>query len=175
MKKLSTVIIILVAIVASSCSGSDGLDGLDGKDGVENIGTVFEITGDFNAAGNYEISYTFPLTTEVFESDVVTAYRLDGETDNGNKIWTALPQTIFFNDGSSFQYNFNYTFNDVVIFMDGAFDLATFHSDWKTGQTFRVAVLPADYASSTNLNTNNLSDVMNSLNITTNDIVKVKN
>ena len=82
----------------------------------------------------------------VLESDVVLVYLLweVGEDSEGNQlpIWRLMPQTIFLADGS-FQYNYDYTYFDVSIFLDGAYDFTTLGDEWRLGQTFRIVVIPA--------------------------------
>jgi hypothetical protein len=81
----------------------------------------------------------------------VLAYRFDGQTNIGNgefaDIWTPLPQNIFYQDGTGdiFQYNFNYTFVDIQFIIDGNFDLTTIGGEYINNQTFRIAIVPAEF------------------------------
>ncbi|MFN2262219.1 MAG: hypothetical protein ABR595_09170, partial [Psychroflexus sp.] len=59
--------------------------------------------------------FEFPLDVEVFESDVVMVYLLEEQISDSSgpvDVWTPLPQSFFFNDGSQVVYNFNHTFFD---------------------------------------------------------------
>jgi len=156
--------------------GFDGQDGLDGLDGVNILGQVLEIQGDFNAGNDYAIFYEFPQTVEVFESDVVLVYLLWDQTEDGNgepvDIWRLLPQTRILNEGL-LQYNFDFTFLDVNIFLESDFDLGTLPAGDTDDQVFRIAIMPADFNSGAKLNTSDIEAVMSSLNVKEEDINRV--
>ncbi len=140
------------AILFSSCEGPEGPPGVPG---VNILGQIFEINPNFQ----YEVSnntfstqiFSIPSSIVVYESDVVLAYRYDGQTDIGNgefaDIWTPLPQNVFYQDGTGdiFQYNFNYTFVDIQFIIDGNFDLTTIGNEFINNQTFRIAIVPAEF------------------------------
>ena len=148
--------------------GFDGLDGQDGQDGVNILGKVLEIEGDFNAGNDYALFYEFPQTVEVFESDIVLVYILWDQTEDSNgeavDIWRLLPQTRILDQGL-LQYNFDHTFLDVNIFLESDFDLATLQAGDTEDQVFRIAIMPADFASGSKLDTSNIDAVMSSLNV----------
>ena len=135
MKRLLS-LITLVFFSLSSCSSDDGMGtpgpqgppGEPGEDGL--IGTVFEVEGDFTAANDYTLfaEYADFTSAEVFESDVVLVYLRVGEdgTADGEPVyvWRLLPQTYYV-DGGTVQYNYDYTFFDVNIFLDSNLDLGT--------------------------------------------------
>jgi len=160
MKKLSILFLPLLLFAVFACEGpvgppgpqgQQGPKGDTGEPGVNILGTVFDIEADFNSENEYSTLFTFPPDEiEVFESDVVLVYILWEVTEDsdGNPlpIWRLMPQTIFLEDGS-FQYNFDHTYFDVSIFLDGVYDFSTLGSDWTQNQTFRVVVVPADFAS----------------------------
>ena len=79
--------------------------------------------------------------------------------ENGVDIWEPLPQTLFFNEGILL-YGFNYTFADIVFFLDGTIFLEDLSSDLTQGIIFRTAILPADAA--LDLDLNNMESVMGS-------------
>lgn len=121
--------------------GFDGLDGLDGLDGGIIASSAFEIEVDFNAGNNFE--YIEAYGFEVLPSDVTLVYIL-WTTDNGQDIWRLMPQTVYFNDNTNLVYNFDFTQDDVRLFLDGTTNFNTLDSDWTQGQVFRVVVVPAD-------------------------------
>jgi len=183
MKKLQSIFGILMLLPFLSCEGPQGppgppgFDGFDGQDGVNILGQVLEIETDFTPENNYSVLYSFPNTVEVFESDVVLVYLLWDQTEDGNgdpvDVWRLLPQTRILNQGL-LQYNFDYTFFDVNLFLESDFDLSTLPSGDTDNQVFRIAVLPADFAQGAKLNVSNLSAVMQTLNVTENDIQRVR-
>lgn len=184
MKKFSLVLGALLTLFIVACEGPqgppgyDGLDGYngrDGQDGVNILGTVIDIEGDF-VADDYSIFYEFPQTVEVFENDVVLVYILWDQTEDGNgdpvDIWRLLPQTRLLDQGI-LQYNYDYTFFDVNIFLEADFDLGTLPAGDTDAQIFRIAVLPADKAQGSRLDRSNVKAVMNLMGVTESDVQKV--
>ena len=144
MKKLFSIILILAAVVITSCEGPMGVPG---EDGDTIIGSVFEIEGDFKASNEYKLYFEFPQNFEIFETDVVLVYILwDVVQTNGGTldVWRLLPQTVVLPEGI-IQYNFDYTVNDVQIFMEGTIPPRDWLPAETNNQVFRIAVLPADF------------------------------
>ncbi|MAY22188.1 MAG: dihydrolipoamide dehydrogenase [Flavobacteriaceae bacterium] len=125
----------------SSCEGPEGPPG---EPGINILGQVFEVTINLNGANGFQQVVNIPTNIEVFESDAILVYRWEGTFD-GADIWTPLPAT-YFDNGGTFLYTFNHTFFDVQFFLDGNFDLTTLGSEWKNDQSFRIAVVPAEFA-----------------------------
>ncbi|NEV93073.1 hypothetical protein G3567_02785 [Psychroflexus sp. YR1-1] len=151
MKKISVLLAFVLVLV--SCEGEIGPMGPQGPAGEPGdavIGTILEIEGDFTAENGYSFLYEFPPSqVEVFESDVVQVYLLEEVIeDNGTlvDVWTPLPNSFFFGDGSQLVYNFNHTFFDVNLFLDGNVDFSTVSNDFLINQVFRIAILPAAFA-----------------------------
>lgn len=185
MKKISIVLGAFLSLFIVSCEGPegppgydgfDGIDGQDGQDGVNILGTVIDIEGDF-VADDYSIFYEFPTSVEVFESDVVLVYILWDQTEDANgdpvDIWRLLPQTRLLDQGI-LQYNYDFTFFDVNIFMEADFDMGTLSAGDTDAQVFRIAVLPADLASGSRLDRSNVEAVMSLMNIAEKNVQKVK-
>ncbi|MCF6222769.1 MAG: collagen-like protein [Flavobacteriaceae bacterium] len=160
MKKLITLLTIS-SILFISCQGEMGPPGRDGQDGVNILGQVFETVVSFDTSNDFEVLVEIPNQIEVFDSDVLLGYILVG-VDNGVDIWEPLPQTLFLGSDSLI-YGFNYTFADVVFFMDATFPLEELDSDFTQDIVFRVAVIPADIAK--DINVNKIENVMNFVNI----------
>ncbi|MDC6389982.1 collagen-like protein [Maribacter sp. PR1] len=185
MKKITILFSAMAALFFISCEGPqgppgydglDGLDGLDGQDGVNILGQVVDIQGTFTAEDNYSIFYEFPQSIEVFETDVVLVYLLWDQTEDGNgdpvDIWRLMPQTRIIDQGL-LQYNYDYTFFDVNIFLESDFDLSTLLPGDTDDQVFRIAILPADAAQTGKLDVSDINSVMNRLGVTENDVQKV--
>ncbi len=151
MKTIKTLVLLLTTlIIVSSCEGPMGPPGVPGEDGDSLMGTVFEIEGDFKASNNYQLYYDFPGNFKVYDSDVVLVYILwDVVNVNGKNtdVWRLLPQTRILNNGI-LQYNFDFTVNDVSIFLEGDVDFNTLPFADTQDQVFRIAVLPADFVAS---------------------------
>jgi len=144
MKKITVIIMLFVSVFVLSCEGPMGPPG---EDGTSLIGTVFEMEGDFTPSNNYKLYFDFPLSFEIYDTDVVLVYILwDVVTVNGKQtdVWRLLPQTIVLNEGV-IQYNFDYTVNDVKIFLETTIPVNSLLPAETQDQVFRIAVLPADF------------------------------
>ena len=143
MKNILLFCALFSTIILTSCEGDPGPPG---EPGVNILGQVFEATVDLNSNNDYSQIVSFPNNVEVFESDVVLVYLLEGVTTNGDDIWSQLPQTFFLPQGT-FLYSFDHTFFDVRLFLDGNFDLSTLGSQFTNDQIFRIAIVPSEFAS----------------------------
>lgn len=165
MKKILS-IIVLTSLFFVSCSsdGDQGPQGPPGEDGVNIVGQAFEVTGvDFNGP-EYSVFAEIPADIEVLPSDSVLVYWLEDVDDDGNDIWSLIPQTIYFDDGQ-FQYTYNHTDFDVNIFLQGNIDLATLGERYTQDQVFKVVVLPVDYSANANIDVSSYQNLKTSINI----------
>lgn len=164
MKKLLSLIVLTSLFFVSCSDGDPGPPGPPGEDGINIVGQSFE-TGevDFNDP-NYSIFAEIPSDIEVLSSDIVLVYWLEDVDDNGNDIWSLIPQTIYFDDGQ-FQYTYNHTDFDVNIFLQGNIDLATLGERYTQNQIFRVVVLPVDAINSANLDISNYQQLKQSVDL----------
>lgn len=133
-------------ILFTACEGDPGPPG---PPGVNILGQVFEANIDFTESNDFRQLITFPGNIEVFESDVVLVYWLEDVVSDGQggtiDVWSQLPQTIYLNGGGSFQYTFNHTFIDALIFLQGDVDLTTLGNGFTNDQIFRIAIVPAEF------------------------------
>ena len=147
MKKLLLIIAVFSGLLFSSCEGDPGPPG---QPGINILGQVYEVNVDFNASNGYQELVVFPSNIEVYESDVVLVYWLEEVVPDGNggtiDVWSQLPQTIYLDQGS-FQYTFNHTFLDVLLFLQGDFDLGLLGNIFTNDQIFRIAIVPSEYGS----------------------------
>ena len=161
MKRILSILFVSVLLLFS-CEGEQGppgFDGLDGLDGGIIVSNAFEIQVDFNLANNYEIIE--PYGFDVYPYDVTLVYIL-WETLDGQDIWRLIPQSVEFPDGM-LTYNFDFTQNDVKLFLDGTTDFNLLAPEWTDNQVFRVVVVPADNVDG--LDISNLNAVMKANNI----------
>lgn len=133
-------LLFISTLLFVSCEGERGPAGLDGLDGGLMVSNAFEIEVDFNQANNYEIIE--PYGFEVFQYDITLVYIL-WDTSNGQDIWRLVPQNIEFPDGI-LTYNFDFTQDDVRLFLDGTTNFSVLDPVWTENQIFRVVVVPAD-------------------------------
>ena len=182
MKRVTQILGIGLLALIMACEGPSGPPGppgppgFDGQDGINILGQVFEIQGTFSPANNYSLFFDFPLTTEVFESDLVLVYILWEQFDDGSgellDVWRLLPQVRILNQGL-LQYNYDHTFVDVSLFLESDFDLGTLLPGDTDNQIFRIAVVPADFAASARMDVSNMEAVMKSLDVEEHDIQRI--
>jgi len=162
MKSL-TIISLTLVISLFSCQGPAGEQGdpgpkgdpgADGLDGLE--GFTFDYIVDFTSP-DYASTLTFPETFQMLESDVALVYFVWGTTDNELEIWRQIPQTLFLEEGL-LQYNFDFTIDDVVVFMEADFDMSVLGADYTDDWIVRVVVVPAQDASNGRIAGVDLSD-----------------
>jgi hypothetical protein len=141
MKKLASFLILLVFSL-SSCEGPSGPVGPQGAQGTYVVGQTYEYTRNFTSAGNFETAITFPKA--ILPSDVVLVYKL-WTVDNGVDVWRPVPQSVTLPQGV-LTYNFDFSKNDLYLFINSNFDLTTASTNYTLDQTFRIVVVPSDFA-----------------------------
>ena len=149
MKTFFNALILLVILGLSSCIvdnvGPEGPMGPKGDKG--DSGFVFEFENVSFTSPDYEVFLPFPDNFESLSSDVVLAYMLwdvvniDGKD---TEVWRQLPQTII-TDYGLLQYNFDFTINDVRLFMDAEFDLGLLGAVDTDNWVVRLVVVPGDF------------------------------
>ncbi|MEX2349607.1 MAG: collagen-like protein [Flavobacteriaceae bacterium] len=147
----------------TSCEGPQGPPGLDG---VNILGQTFERTVNFEyniSNGLQEVFVNIPTSIEVYESDAVLVYRLEAELPDNVDAWSLIPQNFFLDNGDIIQYVYNHTFFDVLIQIDGNFDLSTLGPAFTQNQTFRFVVVPSDFATTSGVDVNDYNAVMDAL------------
>lgn len=113
---------------------------------------VLDIVGenfDYNATDGYHISKTF--TTPLYDSDVVLIYRKAGSTTDGSPVWQSIPRTLYLGNGDEFDYDFDFSKHDIMIYANGNYDIST-TPQFLSGQTFRVVLVPASLGGNKNAN-----------------------
>ena len=143
MKKILLLLSLSSLLLLSSCYiENDNIQ-------VATLSQVFETTVDFTNSNDYSQLVNIPLDIEVYESDVILVYWLEDVISDGTggtfDVWTPLPQTIYTTQGS-FQYSFNHTFIDVFLFLQGDINLDSLSSNLTNNQTFRIAIVGAEFA-----------------------------
>jgi hypothetical protein len=170
MKKIIIILAVIGMFGFQGCTGPEGLPGKDGLPGQNNqIVSAIEITKvSFASSNSFGILNTF--TKPIYASDMVLVYRLS-EVVSGTDVWSLLPETHYFNDGTrDFAYNFDFTRKDVKIFLEGN-NLGTVPDKYRLNQIFRIVVIPANLING--IDKNNYNAVMSTLNINENQIQKI--
>ena len=143
MKKILLLLSLSSLLLLSSCYiENDNIQ-------VASLSQVFETTVDFTNSNDYSQLVNIPIDIELYESDVILVYWLEDVISDGTggtfDVWTPLPQTIYTTQGS-FQYSFNHTFIDVFLFLQGDINLDSLSSNLTNNQTFRIAIVGAEFA-----------------------------
>lgn len=150
MKGLYT-LLILLSTALSSCyfgdgprgpRGYDGRDGIDGVDGEESY--VFEYEFSFTAP-DYSQLLLLPDDFTMLDSDVMLVYFLWEVTEDNVEVWRALPQTLYFDDGTLI-YNYDFSKYDARVFLDGTVNLDGLGAIYTDNWIARVVVVPAQFS-----------------------------
>ena len=164
MKKIIALLAVVGMFSLQSCTTTNDANYVDN----DTISEVFEVTTSFNSTNNY--SKIVPLNPPIFTSDVVLVYRLSG-VYQGQDVWKLIPETRFFADGTmDFGYDYDFTINDVNIFMVGN-DLLTVTDEYRLNQVLRIVIVPGRFAAA--INKNNYAAVISTLNIDESQIKKI--
>lgn len=150
MKKIFLLLSIVSIFGLTSC-GSDDI-------GPDTYPEVFEVDNvNFIASGNFQA--LIPLNPKIYSTDVVLVYRLSGTNQLGNDIWEPIPTTYNLAEGQ-LDYNFDFSQDDVVLYLDAAFD-PMLRQDFSLNQIFRIVLVPGYVAQ--NLGSKDYDAVMSAL------------
>lgn len=165
MKKLASILIAFSALILISCEGEMGPPGEDG--GLE-YATIYEIEGDFTSDNEYSFSFVFP-NNGIYDTDIVLVYILWDVVD-GLDLWRLCPQTVVLDQGV-IQYNFDYTYQDVMVFLDFTVPEGSLKPAETDNQVFRIAVVPADFAALKSVDVSDINTILQhpEIEIKTND------
>lgn len=135
MKKILTLFAVVGLFAFSGCSDDD--NDVDN----DTISYVFDIS-KVNFANNGD-GIVQRFDSSIYSGDVILVYRLV-DVVNGTPFWRPIPESYYYPNGSlHFTYKFNFTQDDVEIYLDG-FELDDIASDLKNNQTFRIVIVPGD-------------------------------
>lgn len=173
MKKILTLFAVVGLFAFSGCS-DDEVDN-------DTISYVYEITKvNFSSTAESEIYENF--NSRIYSGDVILIFRYDGpDPDTGRDIWTPLPESHYYSNGSlHFAYKYDFTQDNVRIYTQG-FGLNTnpIPSDFVVDQIFRIVIVPGDDGINTNKSSNkpdysDYYEVINKYNIDDSNVKKLK-
>ncbi|WP_439489268.1 hypothetical protein [Algoriphagus sp.] len=176
MKNINLVILALMGMLAfQSCegpAGPPGPPGIDGAPGTNIVGQTFEVVVDFTEANNFADFREF--TEPLEDGDAVLVYMLEENPAAEDAAgWRLLPQTFYLEEGI-LVYNFDYTLDDVSIFLDDSpIDFLTLAPYYTNGVLFRVIVIPSDLING-RIDYSDFKGTMDLLNLTEEDFVRVE-
>ena len=131
MKRILLMLAISVTFLFQGCTKNEEIK-------ADLLAEVFQVTTSFTAANNY--SKLITLIPPIYNSDMVLVYR-SFDVINGQRVWRQLPQAVYLIQGE-LNYNFDFTRNDINLFLESDFDLATLGATWSQNQVFRVVIIP---------------------------------
>lgn len=171
-------LIAVFALVFQACEGPMGPPGPPGPQGQQGqqgpagetiIGVAFEEVVDFTAENGYFQALEFP--EPLVESDIVLVF-INWETFDGLRVWRLLPQTVFFEEGF-LKYNYDFTEEDVALFLETNFDPEILDDSWRLDVLFRIVVLPVDFANG-RLDLTDMDEVLKMTGIQEKDFQKMR-
>jgi hypothetical protein len=155
--------ISVFTLLLTACTADQGPPGFNGNDGVNLVGQSFQRTIDFLPESGYEKFIQIPLTIELLETDMTLAYILwEQDQFTGNDVWRLIPQIVYTDSGEQFQYNYDYSFDEVRLFIDAPinFNFNNLSTGATLNQTFKIVVLPVDLLNINDLDITNYDQVM---------------
>ncbi len=146
MKKLFSIFALaLLSMFAVSCDNND-----DEVQIVDNdtYSGVFEITRSFQYDNTAQLHFINQSISQygMLDSDVALVYRLKG-VSNGNDVWEQIPKTIYLSNGEEVDYDFDFTKNDIQIYVNATFNIVG-SPQYYNNQTFRIVLVPAGFLKS---------------------------
>lgn len=141
MKKITFILAFIGMIGLQSCTVNENNDTVDN----DTISEVLEVTTSFSGATNADFFRMVTISPPIYASDMILVYHLYG-VENGLDVWRLMPQTYFFSGGGELDYNYDFTREDVKLFMDANFNMNTLSPDWTQNQTFRIVIIPGYFS-----------------------------
>ena len=139
MKKLVALLLFVsVSTFTVSCTNDDDNIQYQDNDTIAEVYDVSNVNFTYDNSVGYYIKRTF--SPAIYSSDMVLVYQ-NTATDNGKKVWTLIPRTVYLSNGNEVDYTFDFTTSDVQIYAGGTFDLT--NTEYVRNQTFRILVIPA--------------------------------
>lgn len=149
MKKIFPIFMFaLLSIFVVSCDNND--DVIVQEPVATDIAKMRDVTGTLTAGNNYSIN----TGINILSTDVVLVYRNFNSNSSGSPVWQLLPKTYYLSSGRELDFNFLFDPTNVEIFSEANFDQALMTAaeaaEFKTNQTFRIVLIPADPAKNAN-------------------------
>ena len=177
MKKIIPLLMLaFVSVFTVSCDNND--DEVQYVDNDTYAG-VIEITRSFqyNSAGAFGEQHAIREIIGNYgmqDSDKVLVYRLKG-VSGGLDIWEQIPKTIYLSDGNEVDYDFDFTKNDVQIYVNATYNIVG-STEFYNNQTFRIVLVPAGYLNkgAAQVDYSDYNAVIKYYNIDDSKVVKIK-
>ncbi|KOS04684.1 hypothetical protein AM493_00470 [Flavobacterium akiainvivens] len=140
MKKILLLFSAVGLLSLSSCNNDDNFD-------QDTIAEVFQTRRlNFTASGEFKNVVEFGTT--IPDGDMILVYRLTDDPDTDLDVWQLIPRTLYFGE-EEVDYDYNFTQNDVLLYMEANTDLSDPSFDpYTRNQIFRIVIIPGFLSSS---------------------------
>lgn len=170
MKRIALLLCFVAAGLLTSCEGDRGPAGPAGPDSLiyELLNVNFAPDG-----GQYRIYRTFDqdIQGNLFDSETVLVYRMNGTIDANTPIWQLIPRTLYLEEGE-LDYDYDFSVEDLAIYARGTYDLST-TPEFLSNQTFRIVIIPGSFLNR-GLDFNDYNAVIRALDIDDSKVVRIK-
>ena len=136
MKKILLLFTAAGLLSLTSCNNDDDVVVADGN----NIAEVFQVNDVDFLPNDYQV--LVPLDPALYAEDVILVYRQTYDASANVNVWQLIPRTIYLSDGGEVDYDYNFTVNDLLIYMDANFNLNEIPGSLTQNQVFRIAIIP---------------------------------
>jgi len=135
MKKILLLFSAVGLLSLTGCNNDDNFD-------QDTIAEVFEVANvDFNPN---DYSVVLPLDPSLYSGDMILVYRLTDDPDTDLDVWQLIPRTLYFDNGDEIDYDYNFTQEDVLLYMGANFDLPDVDAAYTQDQVFRIVIIPGN-------------------------------
>lgn len=153
MKKIFLFLAITSSLIFVGCEGPEGPRGETGYSAEAAVYEYQNVDITLDQDGNY--SYRNAINTGLEDSVVI--YRLSGTINPQTPIWQPIPRTVYLDNGNEFDYDCDFSRVDFTVYAGGNYNITT-SPELLYDQTFRVVVIPGQFANKGNVNAVDLSD-----------------
>lgn len=142
MKKILLLFTAVGSLLLTACNNDDDIIVSDGVGDGDTIAEVFQTAPITFNAGN-DFSQLVLLDPILFPEDMVLVYRQGYDASANVNFWELIPRTVYFLDSTDeVDYDFNFTRNDIQIYMGANFNMNAIPAELTVNQVFRIVIIP---------------------------------
>ncbi|MFP9115504.1 hypothetical protein ACLI1A_16315 [Flavobacterium sp. RHBU_3] len=170
MKKIVLLFAAFGLLTMTSCNNDD-----DNNYDQDTVAQVIETNGiNFNSSNSFSQLITFD--SQLYPYDMVLVYRQGYDSAANVAIWELTPRNYNFDNGDIIGYDFNFTQNDVELYMLANFDLTLASGTYTQNQVFRIVIIPGSLngQGKKSVNYKDYNAVMKAYGLTESNVTKLK-
>ncbi len=159
--RLCVSVFLITMVFSCAEDGIDGAPGPAGQDGKDAESAYLFEFGDvvFSPEFNHEYRLVFE-NNFLFNTDKVLVFFLwDYIEEDKLDVWRPLPQTVFTESGT-IVYNYDFTKNDVQLFVEANYELTASDSLDQRPWVVRTVIIPSKFPERTTVDYNNYQEVI---------------